>query len=51
MGHAVDVTSLEGLGGLSLGRLATDLAPSKSGVQDAVDKVRLVVEGFLAPPG
>ncbi|WP_407547588.1 TetR/AcrR family transcriptional regulator [Streptomyces sp. Pv4-95] len=31
--HAVDVASLEGLGGLSLGRLATDLGISKSGVQ------------------
>ncbi|MBT2408683.1 TetR/AcrR family transcriptional regulator [Streptomyces sp. ISL-87] len=31
--HAVDVASLEGLGGLSLGRLATDLGLSKSGVQ------------------
>lgn len=31
--HAVDVASLEGLGGLSIGRLATDLGISKSGVQ------------------
>ncbi|TVT19883.1 TetR/AcrR family transcriptional regulator, partial [Amycolatopsis rhizosphaerae] len=31
--HAVDVASLEGLGGLSLGRLAADLGLSKSGVQ------------------
>lgn len=31
--HAVDVASLEGLSGLSLGRLATDLGLSKSGVQ------------------
>ncbi|MCU1682685.1 MAG: transcriptional regulator [Amycolatopsis sp.] len=31
--HAVDVASLEGLNGLSLGRLATDLGLSKSGVQ------------------
>jgi AcrR family transcriptional regulator len=31
--HAADVASLEGLGGLSIGRLATDLALSKSGVQ------------------
>ena len=31
--HAVDVASLEGLTGLSLGRLATDLGLSKSGVQ------------------
>ncbi|MFJ9406655.1 TetR/AcrR family transcriptional regulator [Streptomyces sp. NPDC101393] len=31
--RAVDVASLEGLGGLSLGRLATDLGISKSGVQ------------------
>jgi AcrR family transcriptional regulator len=31
--HAVDVASLEGLDGLSLGRLAADLALSKSGVQ------------------
>jgi AcrR family transcriptional regulator len=31
--HAVDVASLEGLNGLSLGRLATDLGISKSGVQ------------------
>jgi AcrR family transcriptional regulator len=31
--HAVDVASLEGLTGLSLGRLATDLELSKSGVQ------------------
>ncbi|MFI0355945.1 TetR/AcrR family transcriptional regulator [Actinomadura sp. 9N407] len=31
--HAVDVASLEGLAGLSLGRLATDLGLSKSGIQ------------------
>jgi AcrR family transcriptional regulator len=31
--HAVDVASLEGLNGLSLGRLASDLSLSKSGVQ------------------
>ncbi|MEU5878456.1 TetR/AcrR family transcriptional regulator [Spirillospora sp. NPDC047279] len=31
--HAVDVASLEGLNGLSLGRLATDLGVSKSGIQ------------------
>ncbi|MEU6267735.1 TetR/AcrR family transcriptional regulator [Saccharopolyspora shandongensis] len=31
--HAVDVASLEGLNGLSLGRLAADLGLSKSGVQ------------------
>jgi len=31
--HAVDVASLEGLTGLSLGRLAADLGLSKSGVQ------------------
>ncbi|MFE0378671.1 TetR/AcrR family transcriptional regulator, partial [Streptomyces inhibens] len=31
--HAVDVASLEGLNGLSIGRLATDLGLSKSGVQ------------------
>lgn len=31
--HAVDVASLEGLNGLSLGRLATDLGISKSGIQ------------------
>jgi AcrR family transcriptional regulator len=31
--HAVDVASLEGLNGLSFGRLATDLGLSKSGVQ------------------
>lgn len=31
--HAVDVASVEGLTGLSIGRLATDLAMSKSGVQ------------------
>jgi AcrR family transcriptional regulator len=31
--HAADVASLEGLNGLSLGRLATDLGLSKSGVQ------------------
>jgi AcrR family transcriptional regulator len=31
--HAVDVASLDGLTGLSLGRLATDLGLSKSGVQ------------------
>lgn len=31
--HAVDVASLEGLEGLSFGRLATDLELSKSGVQ------------------
>jgi AcrR family transcriptional regulator len=31
--HAVDVASLDGLDGLSLGRLATDLGLSKSGVQ------------------
>lgn len=31
--HAVDVASLEGLNGLSLGRLATDLRLSKSGIQ------------------
>jgi AcrR family transcriptional regulator len=31
--HAVDVASLKGLTGLSIGRLATDLGLSKSGVQ------------------
>ncbi|MET9519069.1 TetR/AcrR family transcriptional regulator [Streptomyces sp. NPDC002994] len=31
--HAADVASLEGLSGLSIGRLATDLGLSKSGVQ------------------
>lgn len=31
--HAADVASLEGLNGLSFGRLATDLGLSKSGVQ------------------
>jgi AcrR family transcriptional regulator len=31
--HAVDVASMEGLNGLSIGRLATDLGLSKSGVQ------------------
>jgi AcrR family transcriptional regulator len=31
--HAVDVASLDGLNGLSLGRLASDLGLSKSGVQ------------------
>lgn len=31
--HAIDVASLEGLDGLSLGRLAADLGLSKSGVQ------------------
>lgn len=31
--HAVDIASLEGLTGLSLGRLATDLGLSKSGIQ------------------
>jgi AcrR family transcriptional regulator len=31
--HAVDVASLDGLNGLSLGRLATDLGLSKSGIQ------------------
>lgn len=31
--HAVDIASLEGLDGLSLGRLASDLGISKSGVQ------------------
>ncbi len=31
--HAADVASLDGLDGLSLGRLATDLGLSKSGVQ------------------
>ncbi|MFF5980921.1 TetR/AcrR family transcriptional regulator [Streptomyces olindensis] len=31
--HGVDVASLEGLNGLSIGRLATDLGLSKSGVQ------------------
>jgi AcrR family transcriptional regulator len=31
--HAVDVASLEGLSGLSLGRLAADLGLSKSGIQ------------------
>ncbi|MEU9022787.1 TetR/AcrR family transcriptional regulator [Actinomadura sp. NPDC048394] len=31
--HAVDVASLDGLDGLSLGRLATDLRLSKSGIQ------------------
>lgn len=31
--HAADVASLEGLNGLSLGRLASDLGLSKSGVQ------------------
>jgi AcrR family transcriptional regulator len=31
--HAVDLASLEGLDGLSIGRLATDLGLSKSGVQ------------------
>ncbi len=31
--HAADMASLEGLSGLSIGRLATDLGLSKSGVQ------------------
>jgi AcrR family transcriptional regulator len=31
--HAVDVASLDGLGGLSFGRLATDLGLSKAGIQ------------------
>ena len=31
--HAVDLASLQGLGGLSLGRLATDVGVSKSGIQ------------------
>ncbi|WP_051430108.1 TetR/AcrR family transcriptional regulator [Streptomyces roseochromogenus] len=31
--HAVDIASLEGLDGLSIGRLAADLGLSKSGVQ------------------
>jgi AcrR family transcriptional regulator len=31
--HGVDVASLEGLDGLSFGRLATDLGVSKSGIQ------------------
>jgi AcrR family transcriptional regulator len=31
--HAVNVASLEGLNGLSIGRLATDLGLSKSGIQ------------------
>lgn len=31
--HAVDIASLDGLDGLSIGRLATDLGLSKSGVQ------------------
>ena len=31
--HAVDVASVEGLSGLSFGRLATDLGVSKSGIQ------------------
>lgn len=31
--HGVDVASLEGLNGLSIGRLATDLGLSKSGIQ------------------
>ncbi|MES9536150.1 TetR/AcrR family transcriptional regulator [Actinomadura sp. NPDC000600] len=31
--HAVDVASMEGLDGLSFGRLATDLQVSKSGIQ------------------
>lgn len=31
--HAVDMASLDGLNGLSIGRLATDLGLSKSGVQ------------------
>lgn len=31
--HAVDVASLDGLGGLSFGRLATDLGVSKGGIQ------------------
>jgi AcrR family transcriptional regulator len=31
--HAVDVASLDGLDGLSFGRLATDLGLSKSGIQ------------------
>jgi AcrR family transcriptional regulator len=31
--HAVDVASVEGLGGLSIGRLAADLGLSKSGIQ------------------
>lgn len=31
--HAVDVASLEGLDGLSFGRLATDLGVSKGGIQ------------------
>ncbi|MER6120370.1 TetR/AcrR family transcriptional regulator [Streptomyces sp. NPDC001743] len=31
--HGVDIASLEGLNGLSIGRLATDLGLSKSGIQ------------------
>jgi AcrR family transcriptional regulator len=31
--HAIDIASLEGLSGLSFGRLATDLGLSKSGIQ------------------
>ena len=32
LGHAVDVASVDGLEGLSIGRLATDLSMSKSGL-------------------
>ena len=32
LGHAVDVASVDGLDGLSIGRLATDLSMSKSGL-------------------
>lgn len=59
--RAVDVASLEGLDGLSIGRLATDLGISKSGVQTlfgtkenlqvaAVDCAREVFEDAVVRP-
>jgi AcrR family transcriptional regulator len=47
--HAVDVASLDGLTGLSFGRLAADLSISKSGVQTLFptkENLQLAVAGF-----
>lgn len=59
--HAVDLASLEGLAGLSFGRLAGDLGASKSGVQTlfgtkenlqvaAVECARLVFDDAVVRP-
>ena len=46
--HAVDVASVEGLNGLSIGRLATDLALSKGGIQTLFgtkERLQLAIAG------